>query len=370
MSGPLRIWHHGPLDPALHQRAQRLAALDDVAVVALMPDAHLAEGVSVGTVLATRCTLLPAAVGGDAGCGVATLRFTGGAEGLDDRPLAEAVLADLCASVPILRHPRAQASPLDPGELRHPALRRFATREGPGELGTLGRGNHFVELQEDDEGALWAMVHSGSRGLGPALRDHYLHQATDLGEGLSGLDAESDLGQDYRADLDWMLRWAALNRTILLARVARVIERRLGLSIDPDGAVDAQHNHVAQEEHGGEALWVHRKGALRAQEDEPLLIPGSMGSPTFHARGRGQAESLCSCSHGAGRALSRTAARDQISAAALRQQVSSTVFDGRRAADLVCEAPAAYKDIGAVMRAQRELVAVVRRLRPRLNHRG
>lgn len=372
MTAPIATWLAAPLSKDVAAALRRLADVDDVARIAVMPDVHLAEDVCIGTVVATRSILCPAAVGGDIGCGVAALRFAADATMLDDARTAAAVLDDLRRAVPALRHPMRDAPPLPAtlGPLSHPRLDAAARDLARVELGTLGRGNHFLELQADDAGALWLMVHSGSRAMGQAIRDHHLREATARGGGLRGIDADSVAGAAYLADLAWALAFADLNRRAIADRVAGILARRLGIAAEPDTWCSCHHNHVRREVHDDEPLWVHRKGAIPAARDEPGLIPGSMGTASYHVAGRGHAAALASSSHGAGRRFSRSEARRRISARAVAAQLGAVWFDHRMADALRDEAPAAYKDLDAVMRAQSELTRIVRRVRPRLSYKG
>ena len=220
--------------------------------------------------------------------------------------------------------------------------------QGRLELGTLGRGNHFLELQTDDAGALWLMLHSGSRAMGQAIRDHHLRGARRGATGLSYLDTDEEAGQAYLADLDWALRYADASRRVMAEVTAALLDEILGAVADWSTWLSCHHNHVRRETHDGGARWVHRKGAIPAADDEPGIIPGSMGTPSFHTRGRGHGPALCSSSHGAGRALSRTVARQTISRRDLLRQLDGVLYDHRRADQLRDEAPAAYKNIRAV----------------------
>lgn len=374
MSAPLATWLATPLDPEVARAVERLRDAPDVARVALMPDVHLAEEVCVGTVLATRRRLYPAAVGGDIGCGMAALRFDGPASLLEDPGKARAVLRLLGRLVPPMARPPALLLPppeaVEALTLSAPGLQCQLYREAARQLGTLGRGNHFIELQQDDQGALWAMVHSGSRGLGPAIRDHHLRHAEPGPGGLASLDAESEAGAAYLQDIACALAWAEANRALLLEAISLVVSEVLGLSPVAESRLSCQHNHARRETWGGEPLWVHRKGAIPAAEGEPGIIPGSMGSPSYHVEGRGHPDALGSSSHGAGRTMSRSEARARLRVSELRRQMRGVCFDEVNAAALVEEAPAAYRDIGAVMYAQRALTRIVRRLRPMLSYKG
>ena len=214
------------------------------------------------------------------------------------------------------------------------------------------------------------MLHSGSRSIGQAIRDHHLARGAQGRQGLRHLDAGSPEGQEYLGDLQWALDYAEASRRSMVEAVCRVVADTLGLEADEASFVSCHHNHVRREEHLGEVFWVHRKGATAAGLGERGLIPGSMGTASYHVEGRGCAEALGSSAHGAGRRLSRTDARRQISKADVLRQLRGVWFDHRLADALREEAPAAYKDIAAVLRAQHDLVRILRRLRPVLCFKG
>jgi tRNA-splicing ligase RtcB len=370
----VRAWWSEPPDAAVRAAIERLAEADDVARIAVMPDVHLAEDVCVGVVLATWSTLVPAAVGGDIGCGMATLALGVDAGVLTRASAAARVLEGFSRAVPVMRHARRNAPALPPElvghELAMPALESVRTREAALQLGTLGRGNHFLEVQVDDEGQLWLMVHSGSRGLGSAIRAAHQALARPDRLGLRGLAADSEAGRAYLADAAWALRFADASRKRMIEVACDVMRDVVDARPDPATWIACHHNFVRREVHDDEPLWVHRKGACSAADGEAVIIPGSMGAPSFHAVGQGCAGSMCSSSHGAGRAMSRTDARRRISPKRLHEELRGVWFDHRMSRTLCEEAPGAYKEIGAVMRAQQELVRVVRRVRPLLVFKG
>lgn len=368
MTATVATWLPERPSPLLAAALERLARTEDVVRIAVMPDAHVSEDVCVGTVTATTHRLLPAAVGGDIGCGMAALRFGAAAAALGHRDLAARVLSGLARLVPpVLR--RAADAPELPGELlglplSTPSLEAMKARDGRLSFGTLGRGNHFIELQRDPEGDLWLTVHSGSRSIGPAVRAHHESRAARDRSGLAWLDADGDAGRAYLQDCAWAGLYARHNRAVLLQAGTSVLADVLGAEPDESSLIACDHNHVRAEVHGGEPLWVHRKGAMHLPAGTSGILPGSMGTSTFHVEGRGNDEALCSSAHGAGRSLSRSEARRHIGVRKLLSEVSGVWFDHRLAAGLCEEAPSAYKDIGAVLRAQRDLVRVVRRLEP------
>ena len=370
----LKMWVLQPPEAAVRQTLDRLLRAPDVTHVAVMPDVHLAAGVSNGVVVATERLVYPAAVGGDIGCGFGTLALAGSGGRLT-RASAEAILSALPRAVPIMRHRRRDGPPAYPDELAveqlsAPELTALAAGEGRLELGTLGRGNHFLELQEDEAGCLWVMVHSGSRALGQGVAAHHGRNATPVGGGLAALDAETAAGQAYLHDAEWVRAYAAESRRRMLVAAADVVASVLGVEPVWQRCTDTDHNHVQREQHGHQTLWVHRKGANHAAEGTPNVIPGSMATTTYHVVGRGEPAALASSSHGAGRRMSRGAARARIRRKDFVKQLANVWIDRRAAGRLVDEAPSAYKDIDAVMRAQRDLVQIVGRLRPMLCYKG
>jgi tRNA-splicing ligase RtcB len=371
---PIQAWLAAPMNHDVSEAIERLRRARDVQHVAVLPDVHLAADVCIGVVVATSRLIYPQAVGGDIGCGMLAVGFDVEAAALRDPGTAGRVLAGLGGAVPARRRNRraAMAPPpdLELASLSHPGLEAIRRNEAAIEFATLGSGNHFVELQGDEDGRLWLMVHSGSRALGPAIRDHHVRGAEDVGGGLRALNATSDEGAMYLNDVAWARRFADASRRAMAAEVGTVIEALLGARPCWETLITTDHNHVSLERHGDRNLWVHRKGAMPARLGEAGVLPGSMGSPSFHVEGRGHEPALCSSAHGAGRALSRTAAREKVTERDLRRQMEGVWFDYRLASRLRDEAPAAYKDIRAVLRAQKDLVKVTRTLRPVLNYKG
>jgi tRNA-splicing ligase RtcB (3'-phosphate/5'-hydroxy nucleic acid ligase) len=360
-------WLAEPLPRVVAQALERLAAAPGVRHVAVMPDVHLAEHVCVGTVLGTEDRLYPQAVGADIGCGMAAVRLLGDAAVLATADAAERTFLALRRHVPVIRRSEPQDVAV---ELSDPGLTRSVQRDARIELGTLGRGNHFLELQADAEEQLWLMVHSGSRAVGQAVLRHHLQRGAAVGGGLVALAAEGPGGCAYRHDVAQALAYAVVNRRAIAERAAMALGEALSLGVHWDTWFDCSHNFVAREQHADVELWVHRKGAIAAQDGRPGIIPGSMGSRSFHVEGRGCAAALCSSSHGAGRRMARGEAARRITVRDVERDLRSVWFERDRAAALRDEAPAAYKDIGAVMRAQRELTRIVRELRPVLAFKG
>jgi tRNA-splicing ligase RtcB len=371
---PIRSWLAAPLDRDVSEALERLRRAADVQEIAVMPDVHLAAEVCIGVVVATSHLIYPQAVGGDIGCGMLAVAVDVEAAALTNPKTAAHLLNEIGRAVPSRRRNRNAVIP-QPAEitsdlLSHASLEAIRQRDGEIEFATLGSGNHFLEMQADEEDRLWLMVHSGSRALGQVIRDHHLARAQLVEGRLRALDAESDTGKEYLHDALWARRFAAASRKAMAEETGKVLARTLKCGIGWETMIATDHNHVALERHGARELWVHRKGAMSAQQGQPGVLPGSMGSPSFHVEGRGCEEALCSSAHGAGRVLSRSAARSRFSDRELRRQMEGVWYDYRLTGKLRDEAPAAYKDIRAVLKAQRELVKVVRSLRPVLNYKG
>ncbi len=367
----LRIWSAEPLPRDVSRSIERLRQADDVRHVVVLPDVHLAGDSCVGAVVATKTLIYPAAVGGDIGCGMAAVALNATAELIDEDRAAAGLLASFYRHIPSNRHPVRQELPptLDGMKLSHSSLENQLNRDGRVQLGTLGRGNHFLELQADENQRLWVLVHSGSRGMGQAITRQSTHGARQVA-GLACLDADTAAGCAYLGNVAWARTYAAENRLAMLRAVESTFREGFSTTIDWSTLIQSDHDHVRRESHFGEELWIHRKGAQSAAAGEAGIIPGSMGTSTFHVSGRGCAESLNSCSHGAGRLLSRTAARQSIGIGAFERQLQGVRFDHRRSGVLREEAPEAYKDIETVLRAQKDLVKIIRRLRPLLSYKG
>lgn len=368
--GRVRCWLSEPLPRECRSALQRLSDAEDVEHVAVMPDVHLVDQVCNGVALATSDRLYPQAVGGDIGCGILAVAVDIAATALRDERIARAILDGLGHSIPSNRHSAATAAQELPLDLRRDVLStdrltKLAARDGRVQLGTLGRGNHFVELQADSNDQLWIMIHSGSRGIGQAISHWHLETARrECRLGLVSLSGTSVSGQDFLHDVDWARRYASENRRAMLRAVERLLHDHLGASCDWSSLIETDHDHVQREMHSGRELWVHRKGAQPAANEQLGLIPGSMGTCSFVVRGRGCSESLHSSSHGAGRPFSRTVARQRIGLRQLANEMRAVWFDERFSDLLRDEAPSAYKDVRAVMRAQTELTSILRELRP------
>lgn len=372
---PMQSWLVAPMDEAVSNAIRRLRRAPDVQHVAVMPDVHLAEDVCVGVAIATSELLYPQAVGGDIGCGMLAVPFDVDAALIREPRFAGRALARLGDSVPARRRHRRRAVAMPSGlatpTLSDPRLQALWSTTGVMEFATIGSGNHFVELQADESERLWLMVHSGSRALGPAIRDHHMERAEFVGGGLKCLEVCAGTGAAYLHDAGLARRFAEANRRQIALLVEEAVFGASGSGrLQWPEAITTDHNHVEHETHGVGRLWVHRKGAMPAWPDQAGVLPGSMGSLSYHVVGRGCSGALCSSAHGAGRILSRTEARRSITSRELQRQMGDVWYDFRQSDRLRDEAPGAYKDIRAVARAQRELVKVVRVLRPVLNYKG
>lgn len=370
----MRTWSHGPLDPLVRTSIERLARLEDVRQMAIMPDAHVAGRVCVGAVIATSRLIYPEAIGGDIGCGYSGVALDAPADALRDPGVAPRVFERLRALAPYLRHRSLSSSPGVSDDIRRsvagrPRVMATLERDGRIELGTLGRGNHFLEFQSDEEGRLWVLVHSGSRAFGQAISRE--HTPTSRGtRRIEPVDSATDAGAELLADHAAARAFARENRRLLVDAACAAASAALRAPPIDGTRFDTDHNHVVREQHGDIPLWIHRKGANLAEKGYFNVIPGSMGSRSFHVRGRGVAESLLSSSHGAGRSLTRSEAARRISPRALNVQLGEVLVEPALRGRLLEEAPSAYKDIDAVMRAQRDLVKIERRLRSILVYRA
>lgn len=354
---PMHAWLTEPMPSDVAEAVDRLRRAPDVQHVAVMPDVHLASDVCVGVAMATSSLLYPQAVGGDIGCGMLAVAFDMEAAAVTSR-----VLDGLREVIPARRRKRSSVvESADFGALSHSSLETVRRGDGVLQFATLGSGNHFIELQSDEDGRLWLMLHSGSRAMGQAILKHHLARGQPVGGGLRAIEAASDAGAAYLSDVAWARRYAVASRRAMAELVAGVVNA----AVDWSTLIVTDHNHVE-----GGARWVHRKGAMAAHEGVRGVLPGSMGTLSFHVEGRGNTASLCSSAHGAGRALSRTEAHQKVSERELRRQMEGVWYESRYAGQLRDEAPSAYKDIRAVLRAQRDLVKVIRTLKPVLNYKG
>jgi tRNA-splicing ligase RtcB len=386
---PIKAWVRGVhVDDNALQQLKNVASLPIVhSHVAAMPDVHWGIGATVGSVIPTRGAIIPAAVGVDIGCGMMAVRTSLTASDLPDdlkgvRSAIERAVphgrtdhggsADRGAwhELPARAADAWKRLAMDFRALseKHPKVERGRTAE---HLGTLGTGNHFIELCLDEAQRVWAMLHSGSRGVGNRIGTYFIELAKhDMKRRLGELP-DKDLAyftegaehfDDYVFAVGWAQRFAQRNRELMMAQVLDAIARS-GLPPFAHGevAVNCHHNYVQPEHHYGAEVWVTRKGAVSARAGELGIIPGSMGARSFIVRGRGNAESFHSCSHGAGRAMSRGEAERRFTVQDHERMTAGV--ECRKDAGVIDETPGAYKDIDAVMAAQSELVEVVHTLK-------
>ena len=376
---PIRVWANvQELESDAVRQLKAVAALPWVAHhVAVMPDVHVGKGATVGSVIALRGAVAPAAVGVDIGCGMAAQKTNLTAKDLPDS-LRKLRLA-IEAAVPVGRGQHNAPVWADEPELKgngEALMSRFTELDGSvhgltlraaTQLGTLGGGNHFIELCLDTEQCVWLMLHSGSRMVGNVLATRHMERAAKLShnQALEDKDLAVFLAgtpqfEAYRRDLFWAQEYAALNRCLMLARIQRVV-RKAWPRVRFEAPVSCHHNYVAEEMHFEEELLVTRKGAIRAGVGELGIIPGSMGAKSFIVRGKGNPMSFESASHGAGRRMSRTQAKRSFNVKDLERQTQGV--ECRKDHGVVDEAPKAYKDIEQVMAQQADLVEVVAELK-------
>ncbi|MBE7558361.1 RtcB family protein [bacterium] len=340
--------------------------------VAAMADAHVGLGATIGSVFAARNALVPNAVGVDIGCGMCAVRTSLPAARFSRADL-EAIVAAIYSRVPVGfdGHPRPQDWEGFNHESSSKKLNQIIQTDGRTKLGTLGGGNHFIELQADPEGRVWVMIHSGSRHAGLKIAEHYAGIAKSLnamrehpaGRDLEYLPVDTDEGQDYLHDMRWALRYAFENRRRMMETVLDILGQIPADEPFTHGEmINIHHNYADEEEHFGQRLWVHRKGATQATAETIGIIPGSMGTHSYIVRGLGNPQSFTSSSHGAGRVLGRREAKRTLSLEEVRRSMEHVVAPISRAT--LDEAPQAYKNIEDVMANQKDLVEPLVRLRP------
>jgi tRNA-splicing ligase RtcB len=379
---PVKVYT-SELEPAARQQLVNISQLPIVHHhVAAMPDVHLGIGATVGSVIPTRRAIIPAAVGVDIGCGMMAARLSLTAEQVDEKSLRK-VFDQISRDVPVGfeqhndRDVRTEAARHFSRGLKrilekHPGIQKNKKSKSSWahQLGTLGGGNHFIEVCLDEGGGVWVMLHSGSRGIGNAIGTYFIQLAKkDFSKNHIHLP-DADLAyfpegaqhfDDYVEAVGWAQDYARANREEMMDLVLEAMRRHLPAFEVVRQAVNCHHNYVQQETHYGEKVWVTRKGAIRAGEGELGIIPGSMGSRSYIVRGRGNAESFDSCAHGAGRKMSRNAAKKCFSISDLKHQTSGVIC--RLDAAVLDEIPGAYKDIDEVMANQSDLVEVVHTLK-------
>ncbi len=389
---PIKAWlpEGEPLEAAAHNQLLNMAKMPFVHKhVAIMPDVHWGMGATVGSVIPTQGAIIPAAVGVDIGCGMIAQRMSLRASDLPDNLFA--LRTELERVIP---HGRTNdGGPGDRGAWkdvptyitggitdlhaglkkitdRHPTLQRAASRIGI-HAGTLGTGNHFVEVCLDTEGMVWVMLHSGSRGVGNAIGTYFINKAKEEMKrwfinipdiDLAYLPEGSQLFDDYVFAVHWAQEYAARNRELMMFAALHALKNVIKIPFEfLSTAVNCHHNYVTKEHHYGANVWLTRKGAVRAREGDLGIIPGSMGARSYIVRGKGNKEAFDSCSHGAGRRMSRTEAKKKFTLA--DHMAATEKVECRKDENVIDETPAAYKDIDAVIAAQSDLIEVVHTLK-------
>ncbi|WP_326635193.1 RtcB family protein [Nonomuraea fuscirosea] len=377
---PLRMWAEPEtVDPQAMQQLRNVANLEWVHGVAVMPDVHHGKGATVGSVIAMKDAVSPAAVGVDIGCGMTAVKTTYKDSQLPDNLAYLRGKLEQAVPVGFGHHKR----PVDPGNVHGmktagwaefwkdfddlaPAV--HARRErAEAQMGTLGGGNHFLEVCADDEGWVWVVLHSGSRNIGKELAEHHIGVARGLShnQGLVDRDLAVFLGRTpemdaYRRDLFWAQDYARRNRSLMMGLVCDVLRRHLP-NITFEQPISCHHNYVAEERYDGVDVLVTRKGAIRAGSGDLGIIPGSMATGTYIVKGLGNSAAFNSASHGAGRKMSRNKAKKTFTVKDLQEQTAGV--ECRKDSGVIDEIPGAYKDLESVMAAQTDLVQVVAHLR-------
>lgn len=383
---PIRMWADpAEVEDAAMQQLRNVTTLPWVRGLAVMPDVHYGKGATVGSVIAMEGAVSPAAAGSDLGCGMSAVKTSLTQEDLPDN--LSLLRSRIEAAIPVgFSMHKEPMSPIRAGHTARSAHTRWiddlwfgftslteavhARRDrAQRQMGTLGGGNHFIEVCLDTEGAVWLMLHSGSRNIGKELAEYHIGVAQKLphNQGLIDKDLAVFISgtpqmDAYRHDLFWAQEYARLNRVMMMSLLKDVIHQTFTTKFVEFGEeISAHHNYVAEERYDGLDLLVTRKGAIRARDGELGIIPGSMGTGSFIVRGLGNPASFNSASHGAGRKMSRNAARKMFTEADLAAQTAGV--ECRKDAGVVDEIPAAYKDINDVINRQGDLVEVVAKLR-------
>jgi tRNA-splicing ligase RtcB len=374
---PVLSWANHDLGHDETKMAKNVASLPFVFKhVALMPDVHLGKGALVGSVVATKEAIVPAAVGVDIGCGMAAIKTPFHADQLDGK--LKKIRLEMEAAIPVgfnenkdVEKTVANWQGWQDFKDLHPGVQHLESKALK-QLGSLGGGNHFLEVCLDTEDQVWLMLHSGSRNIGNMLAQRHIETAKELARLANMVLPDKDLAYfvqgtaefaAYWRDLQWAQDYARFNREVMMARFQKVVEKNLvgGKPTKPLLQVNCHHNYAEQEVHFGESVYVTRKGAVRAQENDYGIIPGSMGAKSFIVKGKGNCDSYCSCSHGAGRLMSRAKAKLNFTLDDLIQQTQNV--ECRKDEGILDEIPAAYKPIETVMANQSDLVDVVATLK-------
>lgn len=375
---PIKMWLDDVEENALEQ-AKNLANLPFAFKhVALMPDCHMGYGMPIGGVLATKDVIIPNAVGVDIGCGVCAVK-TGLTEiGQED---LKKLMVRIRQAIPLgfKKHKSWSkelelATPTIPGNMHDSSVVELEEKNAVLSIGTLGGGNHFIEIQNDKDGFIWIMLHSGSRNLGYKVAKHYNDKAIEWNDKyyssvskemeLAFLPMESWLGQNYIKEMSYCVDFALANRKFMMERICGTFINTFG-AIRFDEVINIAHNYASRENHFGKNVWVHRKGATLARKGTIGVIPGSQGTKSYIVKGLGNQDSFMSCSHGAGRVMGRKQAQRELN---LIEQVTALdnqgIIHSIRGVKDLDEAPGAYKDISEVIESQKDLVETLVELTP------
>lgn len=384
----VRLWNHnGSTNGKMIEKAfQALLKTSFVyPYIALMPDFHPGEGAMIGSVIPTKDILLPTVIGSDIGCGMTAVRLP---------ILSDNLIPHLHGLNLLLRKVIPTGSTYNtvitervrnnPVLYKQEAVSFISKRNWKKiirQFGSMGSGNHFLEIQEDGEGYVWITLHSGSRYLGVLVREYFVN----AGKNDPGIDKElylkipylintSDTANNYLKALRFAMDFAKESRKEMILRTLEVFSKfipdikKIQESIWMETAIDVAHNHISNEKYFDNQLYIHRKGAIRVRKNELGVIPGSMGSNSYIVEGKGNEMSFCSCSHGAGRSMSRSEAFRKISEKAFRQSMSGIIYDNTL--DIKDEAPQAYKNIHSVMRGQKDIIKIIYKLNPLMSIKG
>lgn len=370
----IKSWCENPEDGAIEQ-AKNLARLPFAfRQICLMPDTHQGYGMPIGGVMATQGVIVPNAVGVDIGCGMCAVKTS--LTEISTETL-KGILGKIRARIPLgfEKHKEPQDERLMPNGMIGFVIDQEITNARKS-LGTLGGGNHFIEIQKGDDGHIWIMIHSGSRNLGKQVADFYNKKAVEMNEQyfsrvpkeweLAFFPKDSEEGTAYMQEMQYCVDFALANRKEMLRQVREIFREELGdFNISFDDEINIAHNYAAMEHHFGKNVLVHRKGATSAREGEVGIIPGSQGTSSYIVKGRGNPESFMSCSHGAGRKMGRKQAERTLDLAEEQKRLDDKgILHGIRGIHDLDEAAGAYKDIEVVMAEQADLIDILVRLEP------
>ncbi len=374
---PIKMWLNEIEDGAMRQ-AINLANLPFAHQhVALMPDTHEGFGMPIGGVLATKGVIIPNAVGVDIGCGMCAVRTS--LSEIDTKIFRKGIMSDIRGLVPLgfKHHKRRKNASLLPSTASIPVggIVEQQFESARKQIGTLGGGNHFIEIQKGDDGFIWVMVHSGSRNLGYKIAEHYNKLAKKINEenkfpipekwDLAFLSLNTKAADDYILEMQYSIDFALASRKMMIENVIHAMHDNISSGFEVFPMINIAHNYASEETHFGQKVFVHRKGATQAKEGQVGIIPGSQGTASYIVSGKGNPESFQSCSHGAGRRLGRRQAQRELN---LEDEIKAldkkNIIHSIRSKRDLDEAPSAYKDISEVMANQTDLVEILTELRP------